>query len=135
MLAWVHHLPNQSMKRFDAGLVSLTGRPEFLNSAKSLTRPDTTHPASPRIFIRLAIMPPTAAQVWCLGWSITKIVPSLVTSAQWLPFGIALSSVSGRGVISLLILSMSDMVEAGAITLGWSAMANGDDGAYGTWRM
>lgn len=111
----------------------LTGKPDFLNSPKSLTRPLTTHPNSPLIFILLAIIPPTAAQVWCNGCSITRIVPASVRSAQWLPWGKPCNCSLTWGSISS-DLSTSLSVLAGAITFGWSMGANGDDGAYGTTR-
>jgi hypothetical protein len=41
----------------------LTGNPEDFSSAKSLTLPPTTQPATPLIFILFAIIPPIAAQL------------------------------------------------------------------------
>jgi len=63
----------------------------------------------------------------------TSTVFSSVSSAQWLPFGIALGSSTGRGAMGS-DLSMTLRVLARAIIFGWAASAgtSGDEGAYGT---
>lgn len=112
---------------------ALTGRPDFFNSARSRTRPLTTQPRSPLIFILAAMIPPTAAQVCVEGCSMTRMVSSSASSAQWLPLGIACRS-SGLSGSDWSLLSTSLRVLALAITLGCSSIpgANGEIGAKGT---
>ncbi len=120
---------------------ALTGRPQVFNSSKSLTLPPTTQPIAPLVFIRKAIMPPMAAHDCISGCSITTTVPSSVRSTQCSPFGIALGSDSGSGLVTEL-LDTSLSVEAGPMILGCPVKepnccgkgANGTDAAINLLR-
>lgn len=113
--------------------LSLTGRPDFLSSARSLTLPPTIHASTPLTFILVAMIPPSAAQVWPDGCSMTTTVPSSAISTQCLPFGTTPGSVSVKGGTSELFPT-SLRVEAGPMIFGCSSIepCKGDFGANGT---
>lgn len=99
-----------------------TGNPHPVISPKSLTRPFTTAPFTPRYFIRTAMMPPRTAQFWEWGWSMTAIVLGFAWSTQWVPLGNLCSGEDSRRATSggkdVVVLGMNLKVLAGAIILG-----------------
>jgi len=113
--------------------LSLTGKPDFLSSARSLTLPPTIHASTPLTFILVAMIPPSAAHVWPDGCSMTTTVPSSAISTQCLPFGTTPGSDSVKGGTSALFPT-SLRVEAGPMIFGCSSIepCKGDLGANGT---
>src|ERR1700733_1835376 len=113
--------------------LSLTGRPDFLSSARSLTLPPTIHASTPLTFILAAMIPPRAAQVWPDGCSMTTTVPSSAISTQCSLFGTTPGSDSVKGG-TFELFPTSLRVEAGPMIFGCSSIepCKGDMGANGT---
>lgn len=111
----------------------LTGKPDALSSARSLTLPPTTQALTPLTFILAAMIPPIAAQVCPGGCSMTNTVPSSAISTQCWPFGTVPGSDSGNGGTSE-DFPTSFRVETGAMILGGSSTetCHGGLGGNGT---